>query len=73
MWKNPQAKTHILMVVFLLFQKKQLNISKESKLVGKRKLLKNWQNQIMAFKHHGFWHSIRYLRDKNNLENYWKK
>ena len=27
----------------------------------------------MAFKHHGFWHSMDTLRDKNNLENYWKK
>lgn len=31
------------------------------------------KNQIMAFKHHGFWHSMDTLRDKYNLENYWKK
>ena len=29
------------------------------------------ENEIMAFKHHGFWHSMDTLRDKNHLEEMW--
>lgn len=29
-------------------------------------------NQLVAYKHEGFWHCMDTLRDKNNLENLWK-
>ena len=29
------------------------------------------KNEIMAYKHQGFWHSMDTLRDKQNLEDYW--
>ena len=31
------------------------------------------KNEIMAFKHHGFWHPMDTLRDKNHLEELWSK
>ena len=29
-------------------------------------------NQIVSFRHDGFWHSMDTLKDKNNLEKLWK-
>ena len=31
------------------------------------------KNEIMAYKHHGFWHSMDTLRDKVDLEELWIK
>ena len=31
------------------------------------------EGQLMAFKHEGFWHPCDVIRDKQNLDNYWKK
>ena len=31
------------------------------------------KNEIMAFKHHGFWHPMDTLRDKNHLEEMWSQ
>jgi len=30
------------------------------------------RNQLYSYKHHGFWHPMDTLRDKNNLEELWK-
>jgi len=31
------------------------------------------QGELMVFTHHGFWHAMDTLRDKNYLEDLWRK
>ena len=42
------------------------------KLFGKRNITKlASENQLSAYKHHGFWHCMDTLRDRNHLEELW--
>ena len=31
------------------------------------------EEELMAYQHEGFWHPCDVIRDKQNLDNYWKK
>lgn len=58
---------------FFVVSKKAINFINGDETSWEEETLKKLalENEIMAFKHHGFWHSMDTLRDKNHLEEMW--
>ena len=55
---------------FFVFNKKVFNFLKNKKSILEKEPLETItkRKQLNAFKHHGFWHSIDTIRDKEYLE-----
>ena len=60
---------------FLVISKKALNFIKGDKTSWEEETIKKLalKNEVMAFKHKGFWYAMDTLRDKNYLQNIWDK
>ena len=60
---------------FFVLDKKSLNYIKDNYTIWEQEPLKNLskQNQLASFKHKGFWHPMDTIRDKEYLEEEWRK
>ena len=71
--EKPELKTSWINGGFFILNKKVINLIKDSTTTWEDEPLKKLSasNQLMAFKHDGFWQPMDTLRDKNNLEKLW--
>ena len=60
---------------FLVFEPQVFNYLKGDESVMEKDALENLANegQLVGYQHYGFWQCMDTLRDKNHLEEYWKK
>ena len=60
---------------FFVLEKKSLEYIKDDYTIWEQEPLKNLskQNQLSSFKHKGFWHPMDTIRDKEYLEEEWRK
>ena len=60
---------------FFVLNKKVINYIKGDNTVWEKEPLSNIskKKQLMSFKHHGFWHPMDTIRDKEYLESLWVK
>ncbi|OUV60943.1 MAG: glucose-1-phosphate cytidylyltransferase [Cellvibrionales bacterium TMED122] len=60
---------------FFVLEKKSLDYIKDDYTIWEQEPLKNLskQNQLSSFKHKGFWHPMDTIRDKEYLEEEWRK
>ena len=72
--EKPQGDNSWINGGFFILNKKVIKLIKNNKTVWEDEPLNNLSktNQLMAFKHNGFWQPMDTLRDKNNLEKLWK-
>ena len=59
---------------FFVLNKKIFEYLKDDQTIWERDPLENLskENELIAFRHEGFWHAMDTLRDKNHLEELWK-
>ena len=73
--EKPQLKDNWINGGFFIFNEKIFNYVSGDKMMLERepflKLTK--QNELMAFKHYGFWQCMDTMRDKNVLSKLWKE
>jgi len=73
--EKPQLKDNWINGGFFIFNKKIFNyISGDKMMLEREPFLKlTKQNELMAFKHYGFWQCMDTMRDKNVLSKLWKE
>ncbi|MDA9625115.1 sugar phosphate nucleotidyltransferase [Candidatus Pelagibacter bacterium] len=73
--EKPQAKAGWVNGGFFALNKKVFNFLKNDKTIFEREPLEKLSktNQLMAFKHKGFWQCMDTLRDKQLLNKYFRK
>jgi glucose-1-phosphate cytidylyltransferase len=71
--EKPQGDNSWINGGFFVLNKKVINLIKDSTTTWEDEPLNKLSasNQLMAFKHDGFWQPMDTLRDKNNLEKLW--
>ncbi len=59
---------------YFVLEPKVLNFIEDESTIWEKEPLENLTNegQLAAYRHTGFWHPLDSLRDKNQLEGYWK-
>ena len=60
---------------FFVFSKKIFNFIPRKDSMLEREMMKNLtkKKELIAFKHNGFWQCMDTMRDKQLLNDYWKK
>jgi glucose-1-phosphate cytidylyltransferase len=73
--EKPQLKDNWINGGFFIFNEKIFNyISGDKMMLEREPFLKlTKQNELMAFKHYGFWQCMDTMRDKNVLSKLWKE
>lgn len=72
--EKPKGDDYWVNAGFFVMQPEIFNYLKDESTVLEREPLENLakDEQLMAYKHRGFWHPMDTLRDKNHLEDLWK-
>lgn len=73
--EKPQLKDNWINGGFFIFNEKIFNYISGDKMMLEREpfLQLTKQNELMAFKHYGFWQCMDTMRDKNVLSKLWKE
>ena len=74
-YEKPQNDNSFINGGFLVISKKAINliVGDETSFENETLKILAEKNEIMAFKHNGFWYAMDTLRDKHHLENLWSE
>ena len=72
--EKPEDTNTLINAGFFVCEPEIFKYIKNDKIVFEKDPLEKLSkmNQLVSFRHDGFWHSMDTLKDKNNLEKLWK-
>ena len=73
--EKPQAGEGWINGGYFIFDYRIFDYLKDETTILEREPLENLakDNQLLAYKHHGFWHCMDTIRDRDNLNEIWSK